>query len=92
MKQITWAVLAAMGVAFAVPAFADDPPAPGSAEQLIKDQEAEAAAWKATSTSQNVEVRDGAGSMEPGDTKEADTQSAEDRVERDFVTNVWNSP
>jgi hypothetical protein len=92
MKQITWAVLAAMGGAFAVPAFADDPPAPGSTEKRSQDQEAGAAESKATSTIQTVEIRDGAGSMEPGDTKEADTQSAEDRVERDFVTNVWNSP
>jgi hypothetical protein len=87
MKQTTWAVLAALGISFAAPAIADDPPAAGSAEQLIQDQEAEAAAGQRTSTAQVVEVRDGAGSQEP-----ADTESAEDRVERDFVTNVWNSP
>lgn len=92
MKQTTWAVLAAVGVSFAAPAFADDPPAPGSAEQLIQDQEAEVAAWKAASTAQAVEVRDGAGSMEPADTKDADAETAEDRAEREFVTSVWNSP
>ena len=92
MKQSTWAVLAAVGVSFAAPAFADDPPAPGSAEQLIQDQEAEVAAWKATSTVQVAEKRDGAGSMEPTDTKGPDKESAEERAERDFVTSVWNSP
>ena len=92
MKQTTWVVLAAVGLSFAAPAFADDPPAPGSAEQLIRDQEAEVADWKATSTVQVVEVRDGAGSMEPADTKGADAETAEDRAERAFVESVWNSP
>lgn len=97
MKQTTWAVLAAVGVSFAAPAFAYDPPASGpatsgSAEQLIQDQEAEVAAWKATATIQVAEGRDGAGSMEPADTKGPDKESDEERVERDFVASVWNSP
>jgi hypothetical protein len=92
MKPFTWAVLAAVGVTFAAPAIAADPPVPGSAEELIADQEAEVAAWKAKSTVEVVEVRDGAGSMEPADTKDADADTAEDRAEREFVTSVWNSP
>lgn len=87
MKRITWAVLAAAGFSFAVPAFAEDPPAAGSGEELIRDQEAEAAAWRATSTIEVEETRSGAGSMEP-----ADVETGEERVEREFVTSIWNSP
>lgn len=87
MKRITWAVLAAAGFSFAVPAYAEDPPAAGSGEELIRDQEAEAAAWRATSTIEVEETRSGAGSMEP-----ADVETGEERVEREFVTSIWNSP
>lgn len=87
MKRITWAVLAAAGFSFAVPALAEDPPAAGSGEELIRDQEAEAAAWRATSTIEVEETRSGAGSMEP-----ADVETGEERVEREFVTSIWNSP
>ena len=97
MKQTAWAVLAAVGVSFAAPALADDPSATGTAAQPVKDQKAEAAADQATPRAPIAEARDGAGSMEPADTKGTDTESAgtesaQDRVERDFVTSVWNSP
>jgi hypothetical protein len=73
MKRMAWAVLAAAGVAFAVPVQADDPeeasPTPPPATALQED------------------VRSGAGSMEP-----ADGDTPEDRSEREFVENVWNSP
>jgi len=87
MTRFTWGVLAAAGFSFAVPSYAADPPVPGSAEQLIADQEAEARAFQATATVPVEEVRSGAGSMEP-----AETESDEERVEREFVANVWNSP
>ena len=93
MKRMTCAVLAAAGVSISVQAFAYDPPAPEATEQdrvgeeLIRDQEAEAKAFQAASTVQVAELRDGAGSAEP-----VDTESDADRVERDFVTGIWNSP
>jgi hypothetical protein len=87
MTRFSWAVLAAAGFSFAVPAFATDPPASESAEQLIADQEAEAKAYQASGTIQVEEVRGGAGSMEP-----QDAETGEERVEREFVTSIWNSP
>ena len=96
MKRVTCAVLAAAGVSVSVQAFAYDPPASEATEateqdrvgeELIRDQEAEAKAFQATSTVQVAEIREGAGSMEP-----AETESDADRVEREFVTSVWNSP
>jgi hypothetical protein len=87
MKRITWAVLAAAGFSFAVPAYAEDPPAAGSGEELIRDQEVEAAAWRATSAIEIEETRSGAGSMEP-----VDVETGEERVEREFVASIWNSP
>jgi hypothetical protein len=87
MKRITWAVLAAAGFSFAVPAYAEDPPAAGSGEELIRDQEAEAAAFGSTSAIEIEETRGGAGSMEP-----AGTETDEARVEREFVESIWNSP
>jgi hypothetical protein len=90
MTRFTCAVLAATGVSFAVPAFADDPPAPGSAEQLIADQEAEAKAyWSTASTIQVEEVRDGAGSMEPQD---QDVVTGEERVDSEFGAAILKSP
>jgi hypothetical protein len=93
MKRMTFAMLAAAGASISVQAFAYDPPASEATEQdrageeLIRDQEAEAKAFQAASTIQVSEVRDGAGSKEP-----AETESDADRVERDFVTSIWNSP
>jgi hypothetical protein len=87
MTRFTWGLLASVGVFFAVPAFADDPPSPRPAEEIIASQEAEARAHQATSNIQVEEVRGGAGSMEP-----ADVESDEERVEREFVNTVWNSP
>ena len=87
MTRFTLGVLAAAGLSLAVPTYADDPPAAGSAEEMIREQEAEAKAYQATATVQGEDVRSGAGSMEP-----ADTESDEERVEREFVANVWNSP
>ena len=94
MTRTSWAVLVAVGLTSSVPVQAYDPPASGGtaqdqeAERMIQDQEAEVADWQATRTAQVEEARAGAGSMEPGATEDAD----EDRVERDFVANVWNSP
>jgi hypothetical protein len=96
MKRMTRALLVVAGVSMSVQAFAYDPPASESseateqdrvAEELIRDQEAEAKAYQAASTVQVTELREGAGSAEP-----AETESDADRVERDFVTGVWNSP
>ncbi len=98
MRQVRWAVLAAIGMSMAVPALAYDPPASGLTEQgeeseaLIREQEAEAAAWHSTSKVEVAELRDGAGGMEPTDTEDADEEAAEERVQRDFLTSVWNSP
>ena len=83
-------------MSISVQAFAYDPPASEATEateqdrigeELIRDQEAEAKAFQAASTSQVAGLRDGAGSTEP-----AETESDADRVERDFVANIWNSP
>lgn len=93
MMRTTWSVLAAVGLSMSVPVLAYDPPASeeagraSEAEQMIREQEADAAAWRASRTVPDEEVRAGAGSMEP-----ADTETDEERVERDFVANVWNSP
>jgi hypothetical protein len=93
MTRTTWSVLAAVGISMSVPVLAYDPPESvavepvGEAEQRIPSQEAEVTAWQATGTIQVEEVRAGAGSMEP-----ADTETDEEKVERDFVANVWNSP
>ncbi len=98
MTRTTWAVLAAVGVSMSVPVLAYDPPASdetgltSDGEQMIREQEAEAPAWQATQTIQVEEVRAGAGSMEPAETETAKTETDEERVERDFVANVWNSP
>ena len=96
MKRMTHALLAAAGASISIHAFAYAPPASEAteameqdrvAEELIREQEAEAKAFQATSTVQVAEIREGAGSMEP-----AETESDADRVEREFVTSVWNSP
>lgn len=87
MTRFTWGVLAAAGFTIAVPAFAEDPPSDGTAEEMIREQEAEAKAYQATATVQVEEVSGGAGSMEP-----ADTESDEQRAEREFVSAIWNSP
>ncbi len=80
MKRMTWAVILASGMGFAVPALADDPPAQGEEQKT-----AEATAGTASAIADAM--RDGAGSMEP-----SEAESDEDRVEREFVTAVWNSP
>jgi hypothetical protein len=87
MTRFTLGVLAAAGFSLAVPTYAEDPPADGSAEEMIREQEAEAKAYQASATTQVEEVRSGAGSMEP-----AATESDEERAERAFVANIWNSP
>ena len=87
MTRFTWALMAAAGFSLAVPAHAEDPPAAGSGEELVRDQEAEARDYRATSTIQIEETRNGAGSMEP-----ADRETDEERAEREFVTAIWNSP
>jgi len=87
MTRFTWMLLAAAGFSFAVPAYAEDPPASGSGEEVIRDREAEATAHTATSTIQIEETRNGAGSMEP-----AERETDEERVEREFVNAIWNSP
>jgi len=87
MRRFTWALVAAAGFSLAVPASAEDPAAAGSGEELVREQEAEATAYQATSTIQIEETRNGAGSMEP-----TDRETDEERAEREFVTAIWNSP
>jgi len=53
----------------------------------MADQEAEAKAYQASGTIQVEEIRGGAGSMEP-----QDAETGEERVEREFVSSIWNSP
>lgn len=94
MTRTSWAVLVTLGLSMSVPVQAYDPPAStetgqdGEAERMIRDQEAEVADWQTTRAPPPAEARPGAGSMEPAAEEETD----EERVERDFVANVWNSP
>ena len=85
MTRFTWALLAAAGFSFAVPAYAEDPPATESGEALVR---AGGRGGDCQATSAMVEeTRNGAGSMEP-----APTETDEERVEREFVESIWNSP
>jgi hypothetical protein len=87
MKRITWAVLVAAGFSFAVPAYAEDPPATESGDQASSGQGSGAAKDTRTSSVMVEETRNGAGSMEP-----AQTETDQERVEREFVESIWNSP
>jgi hypothetical protein len=87
MKRITWAVLAAAGFSFAVPTYAEDPPAEIWGDEQSSGQVSEAAKDSRTSSVTVEEARNGAGSMEP-----AHTETDQERVEREFVESIWNSP
>ncbi len=82
----------------------DDPYAQGQAgtEQGATTQEAAPATPDGTAAATQQETaaapdaqaatsREGAGGMEPGETKTA-AETREDRDEREFVNEVWNSP
>ncbi len=82
----------------------DDPYAQGSAatRQEATAQEAASSTQDGAATATNQETatapdaqpaaaREGAGGMEPGDTPVA-AETREDRDERQFVNEVWNSP
>ncbi len=86
MRNVTWAVLTAMGLGLVVPAHGDDPPA------TAKEGATEAAtsgdgAGGAQATPLVEEVRTGAASMEP-----SEAETGAERVERAFVESIWNSP
>jgi len=87
MTRFTWALLAAAGFSFAVPAYADDPPATVSGDQASSGQGSGAEKDIRTSSVTVEEARNGAGSMEP-----AQTETDQERVEREFVESIWNSP
>ncbi len=63
------------------------PEAPGAESSPATTQQAAATAPDA----QAATAREGAGGMEPGETQTA-TETREDRDEREFVNEVWNSP
>ncbi len=72
----------------------DDPYAQGSAatRQEATEQEVtgqESTVW--TAQQEAATPREGAGGMEPGETKTA-AETREERDEREFVNEVWNSP
>ncbi len=92
----------AMAVAVAVaPALAnppdDDPYAQGSTattQEVMGDESSPATPPQDTATASDAQMataREGAGGMEPGETKTA-AETREDRDEREFVNEVWNSP
>ena len=88
MTRTTWAVLAAAGMALAVPVLADDPKADGAkAGESTTTSTPAPQAGEARTEVLVEDVRSGAGSMEP-----ADQETQEERTEREFVANVWTSP
>ena len=93
MKRIGMAMITAALLLQFQPAAADDPPArgedagDGSGAATATKESTPAPRAAATDTIQVEQVPNGAASMEP-----SDKESPEERSERAFIENVWNSP
>jgi hypothetical protein len=89
MKRTTWAVVAVAGMGFAIPVFADDPPAADTGEAARTSQAKPDAGPEGApaADASMAAVRDGAGSMEP-----SDTDATEDLAEQRLLEEAWRAP
>ncbi|HET8732802.1 MAG TPA: hypothetical protein VFM45_03405 [Anaeromyxobacteraceae bacterium] len=87
MRNLAWAVAVVAGLGLARPATGDGPPVTDTQGVYEEATASTEAASAGLSTITVEEVRSGAGSMEP-----SDGDAPQDRSERAFVENVWNSP
>ena len=86
MKRVCMAMITAALLLQLHPAAADDPPAKAD-DAGYGSGTATETKDAATDTIQVEEIPNGAASMEP-----AQKESPEERSERAFVENIWNSP
>jgi hypothetical protein len=77
MNQAMRRVLTMAAILAATPVFGDDPPVAGQGTATAAEVSAPGV----------EEIRTGAPGMEP-----QETESQEDRMEREFVEEIWNSP
>jgi hypothetical protein len=85
MNQAMRRVLAMAAVLAATPVFGDYPPVAGQGTATAAEESAPTPAKEAAPGAE--EIRAGAPGMEP-----QETESQEDRMEREFVEEIWNSP
>jgi hypothetical protein len=88
MNQAMRRALTIAAILAATPVLGDDPPATEQATGTAKAAEESSAPAPASKPAPGAEeVRTGAPGMEP-----QETESQEDRREREFVEEIWNSP
>jgi hypothetical protein len=85
MNQAMRRVLTMAAILAATPVLGDDPSATGQGTAKAAEESASAQASEPAPGAE--EVRAGAPGMEP-----QETESQEDRREREFVEGIWNSP
>jgi hypothetical protein len=85
MSQLIRRALTMAAILAVTPVLGDDPPSAGQGTARAAEESASSPASEPTAGAEKV--RAGAPGMEPQD---ADGQ--EDRTEREFVQDIWNSP